>query len=941
MILPLSTYRLQMNGQFTFLKAQGIVDYLHELGVSHIYSSPLLAAHSHSIHGYDVVDYSLLNSEIGSDGELETLVALLRERGMGIILDIVPNHMFIVGSENSWWMNVLENGPSSPYADYFDIEWHSLNGGLENQVLLPLLDQQYGNALEDQALQVIFEKGAFFVTVATLSLPTDPSSWILLLTPIEEELKVRGDEDAVYQEYASIMTALKHLPSSSTTDESEVKERQREKELIKNRLDKLVTENLFLQERIQQRLQQLNGVRGDPRSLDGLEEFLSAQPYRLCYWRVASDEINYRRFFDISDLAGIKTERDEVFDHVHSKVLELVKKGLIDGLRIDHIDGLIDPEGYLLRLRNFVGDALYIVAEKILTGREELRSQWPLAGTVGYDFINLVTGLLVAASHKEKFYSIYRNFTGITSKVSEVIYGSKALTLQISMSSEHYVLSRVLNRIAKQHRSSRDFTAESLRGALRDVIASFPVYRSYIRPWVDGAIHDEDRSYIQKAIAKAKRLNPLVESSIFDFIKGVLLLEYPPGLTDDEVLERHNFVARFQQLTGPIAAKGIEDTAFYRFYPLASLNEVGGDMLTFGVSIADFHSQNQKRREQWPYTMAASSTHDTKRSEDVRARICVLSEIPEAWQRAIQYWSRQNNDNKVMSDEDLFPDANDEYLLYQTIVGTWPLIAMDEAAHKSYVDRIVSYMEKASREAKIYSGWIHPNAVYDNAKSSFIQKILMVSSSFMESFLTIIPRIQVAGIFNSLSQTLLKLTSPGVPDIYQGCELWDFSLVDPDNRRSVDFDVRKRLLGGLVGCKVNGELIDELMDNSADGRIKLFTIWQTLQLRLRYQELFLEGSYRPLEVTGCHSDRVVAFARSYKERTIVVIAARWFMEIMGLETPYLSEAIWEETGVIVPDDMPKCYHSVFYGDTIDTTGNLLPLGKLLKRLPIALLLNNR
>lgn len=940
--IPLSTYRLQFNSQFTFKQAKELTEYFHNLGISHCYSSPIFTAKPGSIHGYDVVDHKSLNPEIGTEEEFKALIKDLHHREMGLILDIVPNHMLVMDSNNKWWMDILENGQTSPYAEYFDIDWHPPRKELRNKVLLPLLDQEYGDALENQVLQIIYHDGSYYLQLPNLLLPTDPKTWNLILEPmVKEAEKILNSTDAELIELQSIVTSLHHLPTTVHLEREKIKERLREKEVIKKRLGSLISNTKTLANLMGQQLTVFNGKKGDPASFNKLETFLDLQPYRLCYWRVANDEINYRRFFDISELAGIKTENPKVFEAIHELAFKFLDKQYIDGLRIDHIDGLWDPEKYSKNLQKLCHEHLpdltkdelfYVIAEKILTGNEKLRKEWSLYGTVGYDFLNQVNGLYVNQQHKKAFFDIYRNFTGIQTSVFELIYSSKKLILLVSMSSELHVLARHLDLISEQHRISRDFTQESLRVALRDVIACFPVYRSYIQA-EEGIIHDEDRQYIVSAISRAKRLNPAINASIFDFIQSVLLLEYPQGINELEVAERQNFVMRFQQLTSPVMAKGLEDTAFYRFYPLASLNEVGADISTFGTTIEQFHKKNLERFELWPHTLNASSTHDTKRSEDARARINVLSEIPMEWEQALLRWSKMNEKHKKIDGEETTPDSNEEYLFYQTLIGSWPLLPSNSINYQKYVERIQGYMEKAIKEAKINSSWINPNKYWDQGVQQFVKNVLSLENEnpFLNDFKDFIEPILEAGMLNSLSQLILKMMSPGVPDIYQGNEIWDFSLVDPDNRHSIDYDIRQSLFKSIIPFleKPNIDHLQQLIQNPKDGRIKLYITSLLLKLRQSMPEVFSDGEYIPLEVEGERKNQVIAFARAHQNQVIIVIVTRFFFALG-------KNSYWKNTLVKLPKNK-NSGRNILTNEKIDTSKGEINLENTLTPIPFAIL----
>ncbi|MBV9924098.1 MAG: malto-oligosyltrehalose synthase, partial [Acidobacteria bacterium] len=661
--IPVSTYRLQFNREFTFGRAGALAEYFRELGVTDFYSSPILKSRPGSAHGYDIVDHTQVNPELGGEGELSELLRTLREAGMGFLVDVVPNHMSIAEARNEWWQDVLDNGPSSPYARYFDIDWNPPNPALKNRVLLPILGDQFGRVLERQELRVAYRDGAFFLNYWETQLPVAARTSTLVLRLALEAARARGAEAApnALDELESILTALEHLPPRTETDPARLRERRREKEVIRRRLSTLVKESNDIRAAVHDALARLNGAQGQPESFDQLEELVSRQAYRLSFWRVAADEINYRRFFDVNDLAALRVEERPVFAAVHEVVLRLVRQGLITGLRVDHVDGLLDPSKYLkdLQRESAAGAArvartearaegsgkdegdgarpFYVVVEKILGHDELLRREWPVQGTTGYEFMNLLNGVFVDADNGQALRELYADFTGARVRFDELVYECKRLILKAAMSSELYVLSRRLTRIAERSRYTRDFTQNGLHHALTEVIACFPVYRTYIRR-TQATVSPDDRLNVNAAIRAAKRRNQAEDTSIFDFIASLLLLKDPKGTDAAERAERRDFALRFQQLTSPVTAKGLEDTAFYRFYPLASLNEVGGEPALIGVSLERFHGRNRDRQETWPHTLSATSTHDTKRGEDTRARINVLSEIPEEWNRALHRW---------------------------------------------------------------------------------------------------------------------------------------------------------------------------------------------------------------------------------------------------------------------------------------------------------------
>jgi (1->4)-alpha-D-glucan 1-alpha-D-glucosylmutase len=896
---PSATYRLQFNQSFRFENATGLVEYLDELGISDIYASPFLMAKPGSVHGYDVTNHAKFNPEIGGEDSFVEMARALGQRKMGVIADVVPNHMCISHSSNMWWWDVLENGPSSPFARFFDIDWRPPKEELVNKVLLPVLGDQFGRALENRDIQIAFSDSEFQVSVYGAPLPLAPATWIFVLDPAVAKLRDQlGASNEHVAELESIITALGHLPGATETDDAKIRERQREKEIVKRRLSVLLEASPEAGQALESALAGINGQKGEPRSFDRLERLLESEAYRLSFWRVAMDEINYRRFFDINDLAAIRVEDPEVFASVHTLIFDLVRRGYIRGLRVDHPDGLFEPEKYFASLQDACKEwstgangnghsqgankMFYVVAEKILIGHEPLRTDWAVEGTTGYGFLNLMNEVFVDSTKGRAFQQLYRRFTGWTDSFDDLACESKRLILQVAMSSELNVLARKLDRISEQHRWSRDFTLENLRDALREVIAAFPVYRTYVCS-DQSEVNPQDRRQVLSAIREAKRRNPAISESVFDFIQSVLLLERPAGVDDAQQAERRMFVMHFQQLSSPVMAKGLEDTAFYRYYPLASLNEVGGDPSRFGVSSNAFHRRNLIRRELWPNTMSASSTHDTKRGEDVRARINVLSEMPGEWYRAIRSWRAMNRAAKTVVGDRPAPDANEEYLLYQTLLGTWPLYPMNPEEHQVYVERIEGYMQKALHEAKVHTSWINPNAGYEAAVTKFVEQVLDPSpqNRFLQELRQFQGPIARAGLWNSLAQVLLKIASPGVPDFYQGNEIWAFDLVDPDNRRPVNYESRRKMLASLraQAGSDRAALIDRLGENPCDGAIKMFITSEALRFRREHADLFGLGSYTGLPAEGSRERHVIAFSRATEKEMVVALTGRFFLKL--------------------------------------------------------------
>ena len=889
--IPSATYRLQFNKEFTFANAGALADYLRDLGVSHVYASPYFKASPGSTHGYDINDHNALNPEVGSMVDYEAYAQALKQNGLGQIVDFVPNHMGI-GPLNPYWMDVLENGRGSQYAAFFDIDWYPLKEELSDKVLLPILGEQYGRVLENGELKLNFEQGSFFLTYYDTRLPINPRSYgPILKKALELDRLPPGNEGGI--EMQSIITATEHLPHRSDTAPEKVAERSREKEVVKKRLERLCAEHPPIEEMIRGAVSFHNGRRGDSHSFDPLDKLIGEQAYRLAFWRVAAEEINYRRFFDINNLAAIKMELPEVFEATHQLIFELIKSGAVTGLRIDHVDGLWNPREYLGQLRLKIGDLigseggsdLYLLVEKILMSGEKLRADWPVHGTTGYDFTNQVTEMLVDRTVEKTLTNTYHRFIGENPRFADLVYENKRLIMQLSLASEVHVLSHMLNRLSEKNRWYRDFTLAMLTVAVREVIACFPVYRTYVEPGREPG--DEDRQVIDRAVRAARRRNPGMEASIFQFLRDTLLLRFPENIGEADRAEHLRFVMKFQQCTGPITAKGIEDTAFYIYNRLAALNEVGGEPGIFGAAPELFHKQNAARQAEYPHAMLATSTHDTKRGEDVRARLAAISEIPDLWRRAVQRFRTANAKHKHEVEGENAPDANEEYLIYQTLAGVWPL---DGTIHDEFTGRIQEYMTKAIKEAKVNSSWVQPNENWDTAIREFIAAILRPAkrNTFIDSFRPIAENLAQLGAINSLSQTLIKLTAPGVPDIYQGNEVWDFSLVDPDNRRPVDYDARRVALAGI------GQVSPaDLIPNWKDGRIKLFLTHKLLRYRRDHFELFAKGDYLPVQSSGAFSESVFAYARRHENKTLVVIAPR----LSGRVGFPPIGALWQDTAL--------------------------------------------
>jgi (1->4)-alpha-D-glucan 1-alpha-D-glucosylmutase len=935
---PASTYRLQLTPTFGFREAAAVVPYLAELAITDLYLSPPFAAAPSSEHGYDIVDHNQFRPELGGDEGYQLLCRAAAEHGLGQLLDFVPNHMGI-GPANSWWMDVLENGPSSVHAQYFDIDWLPSKEALENKVLVPILGDQYGEVLERGELHLCRDGGAFLLAYWEHRFPIAPRQVPRILTHRLDELKQRlGESDVHLQELQSICTALDKLAPRSEVDTEKVAERAREKEVAKRRLAALCEASDEIREFVDENVRQFNGTPGDPHSFDLLDQLLDAQAYRLSYWRVAGEEINYRRFFDINSLAAIRMEDEHVFAAAHELTFRLVAEGRITGLRIDHPDGLYAPASYFRRLQEHSPRRpLYVVVEKILEGRERLPDSWNVDGTTGYEFLGCVNGLFVDPRGRQPFDEIYQRFLGERVDFAEQVYRTKKLIMDSSMAGEIRMLAHRLDRISESDRRTRDFTLGQLESALVEYVACLPIYRTYVstgradEPEVDA----RDRGYIEATLRRARRRSPAMNASVFRFLSEVLLLE-----TADE--ERREFVRKLQQVTGPVTAKAIEDTTFYIHHRLVSLNEVGSDPTQFGVSVESFHEMSQYRLERWPGSLNATTTHDTKRGEDTRLRINALSEIPDEWGVRLERWRDLNAGFKTELDGAVMPDANDEMLIYQTLVGAWPDTgrpvtgqpARPDTGRAGFSERMVHYLEKAAREAKVHTSWMSPDETYESAAGRFVRGVLG-HQPFLDDFCPFQRRVARAARYSSLSQVLLKVGAPGVTDVYQGAELWDLSLVDPDNRRPVDFTARRQMLRQLRQRLEQDRraLLREVIAGIEDGRAKLLLLSEGLRLRRADRALFLEGEYLPLAVEGEDAAHVVAFARRRNGRCLICVAPRLWLTLLARAN---GGAIPWRGAVRLPDGLRVRYTDHLSGG-VRLPDGLLPLQELLSDFPVALL----
>ena len=974
--VPVSTYRVQMHKDFSFAHAQAIVGYLKQLGIGDFYSSPIFEARPGSMHGYDVARHDRLNPELGGNEGFASFSAELQRQGLGLLLDIVPNHMG-VGNDSIWWQDVLENGHASRYSEYFDIDWKPLKGALRNKLLLPILGNQYGTELESKHIQVSIEDGRPLVRYYDHTMPIAPRTVHLIF----DQDDVAG---SLPQSFRELLVQIDHLPPHETTDE-ELREQRRAElaELLPRLRDAL--RSAEMQPSIQRALEAINGSEGDPHSFDRLHVLLDAQPYRLASWRTSAEEINYRRFFDVNDLVGLRMENPEVFAETHCLIRSLLAAQQVTGLRIDHCDGMFNPRQYLIRLQllylasQCAGETpqqetaangversvldsvrgydwsksqgpLYTVVEKILEPREYLPPEWPVRGTSGYDFVYLANGIFIQSANEKRFNVLYNQVLGHPADPDEIIYRSKLQVMQTALASEVYALTNLLSKIAAANRRARDFTDNILETVLRHTIAAFPVYRTYIDD--RGEYGERDVAFLRFAIARAKRLNPDIDASGFDFLRETLLLQNSSPAArqkpDPQILY---FALKFQQLTGPVMAKGVEDTAFYVYTRFLSSNEVGGSAKSFGISLETLHQSNQERLKHSPDTMLTTSTHDTKRSEDVRNRLNVLSELPQLWAAGVRRWQRMNSKFKQkMEDGRIAPDNNEEYLLYQTILGAWPWQMESQQDREDYLERIKQYASKALSEAKVNLSWINPDPEYMKAVHAFITAILMPGprgkeSPFVESLKSLLPQLQLFGVVNSLAQVVLKIAVPGIPDFYQGNELWELSLVDPDNRRPVDYNLRAGYMDALhelAGREGPAAVCRDVLANVADGRVKLWTTHRALELRQREHAIFRHGEYTALEVAGEHQENVIAFLRRDPSsgRSVLAVLPRFACSLMRgkLEMPLGSA--WGNDQLRIPVSTGTRYSNVFTGESVTVPEQQnLPLSTLFATYPVALLVS--
>ncbi len=924
-----ATYRIQFNPAFGFKAAQTVISYLADLGISDLYASPIFKAVKGSLHGYDVVDPNNLNPELGGPSDLEGLAAELKTRKMGWIQDIVPNHMAI-DSENRLLMDILENGSSSRYFQFFDVDWDYPAASLNRRILAPFLGRFYGECLEDGEIALQYGPEGFKAAYYNLAFPLRIESYSDLFKNLSRLKKKLAEDDPDFIKLLGILYVLKMLSASDEPEERSIQIR-----MIRRILWELYTSNSVIRKFIDETVRAFNGQKGKPESFNSLDDLLSKQVFRLSFWKVAAEEINYRRFFCVNGLISLKVEDDHVLNHTHGLIFDLIERRIVTGLRIDHVDGLYDPASYLQKVRGSA-PAAYILVEKILDLNEDLPPSWPVQGTTGYDFTNYVNELFCQKENERAFGRIYAGVTGLKNSYEDVVRYNKKLMIQEDMASDVHNLAQLLKNISSRDRHGSDITLNALQRALTEVLAVFPVYRTYISQVV---VPDDDRKYILAAVDRARANLPALLHE-FAFIRRFLLLDFPDYVSEEEKRDWLHFAMRFQQLSGPVMAKGVEDTTHYVYNRLLSLNEVGGRPDRFGCSPEEFHKFNTKKRDLWPDSLNATSTHDTKRGEDARARINVLSEMPDEWLQKLRTWIRINRGKKKRVQGLAVPDRNDEYFLYQTIIGAFPFSDDD---YIGFVQRIKAYIVKAVREAKVHTAWLKPDTEYENAYVAFIEKILAPSEAneFLKELIPFCRKVSHYGMLNSLSQTLLKITSPGVPDFYQGAELWDLSLVDPDNRRPVDFEKRRAMLACIreQDDADIGRLVQDLLSTREDGRVKLFLIYRALKAKEANRDIFRSGAYLPLEPAGRFRNHVIAFAWRHKRQWAVVIAPRFLSGLVQEGCFPLGRQVWQDTDVTMPDGAPAAWRNVITNEAA-SSGRALSIGEILLSFPVAMLIGN-
>ncbi len=929
MRIPVATYRLQFTPDFGFNQAKAIANYLDQLGISDLYASPIFKSRSGSQHGYDVVDQNQLNPELGGQADFDTLIEDLQERGMGWLQDIVPNHMAYDG-QNHYLMDVLEHGPESQYVDYFDIEWEHSYDDIQGKVLAPMLGDFYDRCLERGEIQLSYGADGLKINYYGLHFPVRVESYADFLT--HEISWLRRQMGRQHSDYIKLVGVLNTVKNTFPVLKAQARSDQAA--FVKQLLWELYESNSEIRTFINQNIEAFNGQAGKPKSFDLLDKMLLEQYYRLSFWKVGAEELNYRRFFTVNELICLKVDNPKVFNQTHLLIDELVSDKKINGLRIDHIDGLYDPLVYLQRLQEKT-NGVYTVIEKILETDERLPEHWPIQGTSGYEFLNYANGVFYCQGNQKHFTRIYKNFSGLRDGYDRLVWEKKQLIADTNLVGDIDNLARFLKKVASQYRYGRDLTANGLKTAIQAVLVAFPVYCTYIN---QRGSSPRDLEYIQAAIALARKRIPQLLNEL-ELIEKFLLLEYEVPLPAEERSQWLHFVMRLQQFTGPLMAKGLEDTLFYVYNRFIGLNDVGGSPNHFGVSLKDFHDYNAYQQEKWPNTLNATSTHDTKRSEDVRSRLSVLSELPDEWENEVKAWSKLNADKKQMLNEQAVPEANDEYFLYQTLVGAYPF---DPADLPEFKERIKAYVVKAVREAKVHTAWLRPDEEYENGYVAFVEALLTPGKDnlFLDKLQLFQARLAQYGIYNSLSQVLIKLTAPGVPDFYQGTELWDLSLVDPDNRRPVDYTQR---FNALTEIQKQWQaqpktLIKRLLKERNNGQIKLFLTLRGLAARNYFRNVFRSGSYHPLTVTGEYADHAIAFVRHKGEHTVVTVVPRFLTGLIEPDNLPLGRPVWKDTAIALENASQATWKNWMTDESVQLTDTPL-LGDLFSQFPVALLVS--
>jgi len=934
MDVPIATYRLQLQPEFGFGQAADIVSYLSELGISHVYASPIFRARKGSLHGYDCVDPNDLNPELGSLDDWKTLVGRLREYDMGWLQDIVPNHMAF-DVDNRMLADVLENGMSSRFRDHFDICWNHPSKDLQGRVMAPFLGQRYGECLEKGEIRIVFDRDGFAATYGDLKFPLQIETYLSILDQPTASIKTElGEKDPAYNRW---IDALDDLESLVLLVDAGV--RQDHGRAIKQTLWDLFCGNTVIRRLLSETLRRFNGEPGNIHSYQRLDGLLSQQRFRLCYWQVANEEINYRRFFDINELIALRQEKKAVFEYTHQLLGKLASEKSVSGVRIDHVDGLADPGEYLQRLRRCLGEDAYILVEKILAPEEPLFLGWPVQGTTGYDFAHWLNALFVYRENETRLTDIYTGFSGRTESFEDVVYSAKKWVLASRMAGDLDNLARRIKKISALKCFADNLTLSRLKSALSEVLARFPIYRTYLGK-ENG--RSDDRAVVEAAISRAVLEYPHLHIES-EFLRNLLLENVPfdEAVDDVEIFKQCGWAVRaFQQLSAALMAKGVEDTAFYRYNRLVSLNEVGSAPDRFGCSVERFHAVIARRAEDWPHAMNSTATHDSKRGEDVRARLNVLSEIPMEWKTRIEAWHTFTRGHRMRKGPKTVPDKNTEYLLYQTLIGAWP---QGRPVTHRFVERIKAYMIKAAREAGEHTSWLEPEEEYETALTGFVESILDPSpqNEFMPAFVPFCKKIAFFGLFNSLSQCLLKIAAPGIPDFYQGTELPQLALVDPDNRRPVAYDERRRLLKA-IGRESSDPLaqVAGLLENRDDGRVKLFAIARALATRRQRKDLFQSGRYMPLEASGTSWRNIVAFAREAGGQWCVAVVPRFLTALVGENQDPIGKNVWSDTAVNLPPEAPRSWRNIFTRQSIQgATG--IAVGDALQHFSVALLLGEQ